>query len=352
MNKNAFDYLIVGQGLAGSVLSYLLINEGNKIIIIDHFNENSSSQVAAGLVNPVTGRRVVKSWMADTLIPFAENFYHTIESKFGEQFYFPLDAVEVIHTVKDLNEWTSRIDEQGMNQYFLKKVSEKLYKDKISEFKKLIRISSSAWMNIPLLIKLCRIEFNKSALLLKEVFDHSKLKIEKDYIEYGIYKCKKIIFCEGYKSLYNPLWNWLPFVPAKGEILLIVCKDLPEDFILLSGLYIIPVGNHHFRVGSTYEWNFINEQPTEKGKLKLLALLNNILKIPFEIIEHRAGVRPTVKDRRPLIGQHPDQKNIYIFNGFGTKGVQLTPFFADYFIKFLDGKVRLMEEIDIMRFYK
>ena len=350
MNNTDYDYLIVGYGLAGSIISYQLAKSGKKILIIDTFNSNSSSQVAAGLVNPVTGRRVVKSWMADVLIPFAEDFYKKLEKEFGETFYYPMDVLEVIHRTKDLNEWTSRMGEIEMKKYFTKEAPENLYVNKINEFKKMIRISSSAWMNIPFFIDLCKRKIKHSLHLVEEEFENSKLKIGTDFITYDNNKFKKIIFCEGYKSIYNPLWNWLPFVPAKGEILLIECIELPEDFILLGGIFLIPIGNHKFRVGSTYEWNFKNELPSEDGKLKLLTHLNNFLKIPFIIIEHRSGIRPTVKDRRPFIGQHPDHANVYIFNGMGTKGVQLIPYFGDHFVNFLVKNEKLHSEININRF--
>ena len=143
MSHTDYDYLIVGYGLAGSVLSYQLAQCGKKLLIIDTFNSNSSSQVAAGLVNPVTGRRVVKSWMADVLIPFAEDFYQRLEKEFGEPFYHTMDVLEVVHTNKDLNEWTSRTGEIEMKKYFTKEAPEDLYKNNINEFKKMIRISSS-----------------------------------------------------------------------------------------------------------------------------------------------------------------------------------------------------------------
>lgn len=350
MSSSEYDYLIVGYGLAGSVLSYQLANTGKKILVIDAFNLNSSSQVAAGLVNPVTGRRVVKSWMADILIPFAEEFYQRLEKEFSESFYHRMDVLEVIHTIKDLNEWTSRMGEIEMKKYFTKEAPEDLYINKIIEFKKMIRISSSAWMNIPLFIDLCKRKLKDSIHFVEREFETSKLKIENDFITYDNFKCKRIIFCEGYKSFQNPLWNWLPFVPAKGEILLIECKKLPENYILLGGIFLIPIGNHKFRVGSTYEWNFKNDLPSEDGKLKLFTLLNNFLKIPFSIIEHRSGIRPTVKDRRPFLGQHPDYGNVYIFNGMGTKGVQLVPYFGDHFVNFLIKNEKLNSEININRF--
>ncbi len=350
MSENKFDFIIVGLGLAGSVLSRMLIDSGFKVLVFDKFNPGSSSQVAAGLVNPVTGRRVVKSWMADTLLPFANDFYRKIETESGKQFYHSMDVLEVVHSIKDLNEWTVRSADESMKKYFMREAPEELYNDKISEFKKLICINSSAWMNIPEFIELCRLKLTETSSIIEEEFDFSLMKINNNEIEYRSLKSKKIIFCDGYQTLKNELWKNLPFVPAKGEILTIKCPDLPEEFILLSGIFLIPVGQNKFRTGSTYEWNFQNELPSENGKSKLLNQVSDLLKVPFEIIDHRAGIRPTVKDRRPLIGQHPEHKNVFLFNGMGTKGVQLVPYFADHFTKVLSGKENLMDEVNLNRF--
>ena len=168
MSNSEFDYLIVGQGLAGSVLSYLLMRQGKKVLVIDSFDANSSSQVAAGLVNPITGRRIVKSWMADTLIPFAETFYSAVENEFGKLFYHKMDVLEVIRTVKELNEWSGRMEEEEMRKYFIKNVPENNYKENISAFLKMIRITSSAWMNIPVFIEFCKMKLNESFALIDE----------------------------------------------------------------------------------------------------------------------------------------------------------------------------------------
>ena len=351
MNKFFYDYIIIGQGLAGSVLSSMLINDNKNVLVIDHYYPGSSSQVAAGLVNPVTGRRVVKSWMADTLLPIASDFYTNSEKLLGDNFYFPMDVLEVVNNVKDLNEWTSRMSESEMKIYLNEDSPEELYRGKIGEFKKMIRITSSAWMNIPKYIGLVRKFLINNSSLLDQTFDYSKFSID-DQIHYGNIDSPKIIFCEGFGSLKNPFWSWIPLVPAKGEILTIECQGLPEKYILLNGFFLIPLGNHCFRAGSTFEWNFPHELPTEEGKQKLIKLLNDFLKIPYTIVDHRAGIRPTVKDRRPLIGHHPDHKNVFIFNGMGTKGVQLIPFFADHFLKYLNGKIPLMDEVNVNRFKK
>ncbi len=350
MNDYYFDYIIIGYGLAGSVLSSMLIDEGYNVLVIDKFFPNSSSQVAAGLVNPITGRRVVKSWMVDELIPFAESYYKKQEEKSDLKFYNSMDVLEVIHNVKDLNEWTSRTEDQGMHNYLGKDSPEEIYRGKITDFKKMIRITSSGWMNIPLFIEFNRNKLLETSSILEEEFDHSSLIIKPTEIEYGKFKSRNIIFCEGYGAVNNPLWKQIPFLPAKGEIIMIECKSLPQDFILMSGIFMIPLGKNKFRVGSTYEWNFKDSYPTDSGKEKLKKSLEDFLKVPFEIMDHTAGIRPTIKDRRPVIGNHKNYENVFVFNGLGTKGVLLAPFFSDHFIKAISGKEKLMADVDVRRF--
>ncbi len=345
------DYLIVGQGIAGSVLALMLEKKGKSVFIIDKFSVNSSSQVAAGLVNPITGRRIVKSWMADEALPYAFKFYSDFEKEFGEKVFHSIDALEVTGSVHEYNEWTRRMDEQNLQHYFSDDAPNELYRDKIRDFVKLVRITSSGWLDLARFTSILRKKFLATNLLKDELFEFENLKVEESWISYKEINAKKIIFCEGYKCLQNKFWENVPLVPAKGEIVVIDCKDLPQEYILLSGMFIIPIGNNQFRCGATYEWKFENELPTETGKSKLLEMLNNVLKVEFEILQHTSGVRPTVKDRRPILGNHPNHQNIFIFNGLGTKGVSLAPYFANHFIEHLENDARLLSEVDVGRFF-
>jgi len=343
------DYLIVGQGLAGTVLAHLLLKNGKNVLVIDAIHPSSSSKIAAGIFNPVTGRRVVKSWMADTLIPFAHTYYKSLEIELEDIFYFPMDVIEIVQNVKDRNEWEGRMSDPGMKNYLVGNTPDQLYEEAVHPYEKLFRISNSGWLNISKLIHLFKQKLIESGKLLELFMDYSLIKVNKDKILCGNIECRNIIFCDGYNVRNNLFWNQLPLVPAKGEILTITCKNLPEDFILMSGIFILPIGNKLFRVGATYEWDFFDEQPSEKGMKDLLERLNRILKLPYEIVDHNAGIRPTVKDRRPLLGRHHEYENVFVFNGLGTKGVQLAPYFAKMFVEFLDGK-DLLNEVNVARF--
>jgi len=166
-------------------------------------------------------------------------------------------------------------------------------------------------------------------------------------VTYKDFSASKIIFCDGVEAQNNPYWETLPFLPSKGEILTIKA-DMNLSHILNRKIFILPVGENLFKVGSTYSWKFENASPTEAAKAELITQLKSIIKIPFEVIDHTAAIRPTVKDRRPMIGLHKHYAQVGIFNGLGTKGCLLAPFFADHFAGYLSGKNELMEEVDVM----
>lgn len=347
------NFLIVGQGIGGSVLTARLKDFGKSVYVIDKLNPNASSQVAAGLVNPITGRRIVKSWMADTALPIAFDFYKKAEEKFGQRFFHSVDALELVGSVHELNEWTRRADEQDLQHYFSQESFEEAsYRPCLKDFKKLMRITQSGWMNMPAYTKAIRESLISESAFSNEVFDYSQLKIHSDCIEYYGIEAEKIIFCEGYQCQNSPYWKEVPMLPAKGEIMTIECPSMPEDFIVLSGMFIIPIGNKRFRCGATYEWKFSDELPSAGGKVKLIDLLNENIKVPYTIIEHTAGVRPTVKDRRPVIGAHPTTDRVLIFNGLGTKGVMLSPLFSLQMAEWLEGKTQLNPEVNVNRFLK
>ena len=348
-----YDYLIVGCGIAGAILAHRLRKSGKSVYIIDDDNPNASSKVAAGFVNPITGRRIVKSWMADTVLPHAFHFYRELEGEFGGIFFHKVDALELVSSVHEQNEWTRRADEQEIRQYFSSdSVPEALYKPVIREFKKLMRITQSGWLNMPALINaICR-NIDDECCLEKRSFNEKELIRSNTNLEYEGKSFSKVIFTEGYSVNKSTLWNFIPMVPAKGEIMTIEVPELPQDFILLCGMFFVPIGNHRFRCGATYSWNFENAQPTEEGKQKLTEMIRENLKVPFKIIHHTAGVRPTMKDRRPVMGAHPDDNRLLIFNGLGTKGAMLSPYFTDLFCQWLNNKVALIPETDIRRFLK
>ena len=348
--KLKVDYLIIGQGLAGSLLYWFLAKQGKKVFVIDQYHASSASNIAPGIIHPITGRRIVKSWMADILIPFAETTYRELEEQFREKLYFKKNILELIGSLKEQNDWSTKSSSEEMKKYFSDENTDGLYRDIMADDFKMFSVTQSGWLHVSKMIRLFRELLLLENHLLEAEFVHEDVSFKDKGIIYKNIQAEKIIFCEGCRAIQNPYWKHLPFLLSKGEVLTIRAEQLRVDHILSKTITILPIGDNLFRVGSTYSWDELNEYPTEFAKEKLLHKLSKIINVPFEVINHQAGIRPTVKDRRPFIGMHHKQNHVGIFNGLGTKGVLLAPFFSQHYTDYLLGKTNLMEDIDIKRF--
>jgi len=343
-----YNYIIIGQGIAGTMLAWQLQQQKQRILIIDNFDSTTSSQVAAGIYLPITGRRIVKSWMSDVFIPFAEKTYRELEQLTGEQFLHPMPVLEIFDSQKTTNEWQLRAGTDDIGG-FVKKFHTKNFSGQVQSDFGAIELQHTGYVNMSLFLKAMRSYFKQNQLLLEENFMMADMKVN-EKISYKNISADKIIFCEGIAAAHNPYFSHLPYQFSKGEMITIHCNDLPEDKIINQGIFILPLGNHLFKVGSTYEWNNLNTDTTEGAKEKLKEQLQKILRIDFTIVDQIASIRPTVKERRPFIGLHPSYPSIGIFNGLGTKGIMLAPYLSQHFNEHLLNGESLMSEIDVQRF--
>lgn len=353
MNKK-FNYIIVGQGIAGTVLAQTLLNDGKSVLIIDEGVEHSTSAIAAGLYNPVVFKRLVKSWLADELIPFMDVFYKDAEQLLNKQFYFKKQIVKLFADEAEKTFWLKKSEEE-VGTYLSKTIDTHFLNELIDNPYGSAEVKAAGNLDTRIFLNAFRNYFLQKECLLQEKFKYGDLSISEKSVSYHNNDADKLIFCEGYKTTKNPYFNWLPFKLTKGELITIKLSGeafIPTEKVVNKGVFILPLGNNTYKVGATYEWQDLSEQPTEKGKLYLIEKLQKVIQAPFEIIAHQAGVRPTVLDRRPLIGLHPEHPAIGIFNGMGTKGVMLAPYFAKQFSLALDQRKAVSDEVNCNRFIK
>jgi glycine/D-amino acid oxidase-like deaminating enzyme len=346
------NYIIVGQGLAGTILAQTLLKLGKSVIVIDEPSLSKASKIAAGLYNPVVFKRLVKSWMADELVPCMDYFYRDAEQLLGIQFYFKKQIVRLFAEEQEKILWLKKTDE-SVGKYLSKNIENYFLNDIIHNPLGAANVIDAGNLDTRLFLEKFRNYFKTNNLLLEEIFDYTQLQISENYVSYKNYTADKIIFCEGYKTTENPYFKWLPFKLTKGETITIkILGEQQIDFekVINKSVFILPIGNGMYKVGATYQWNELNENITEKGLAEMVDKLQKVLKVPFEIIDHQASIRPTVNDRRPLIGLHPQHPVIGVFNGLGTKGVMLAPYFAKHFVAFLELNLPLDKEVDIKRF--
>ena len=346
------DYIIVGQGLAGSILALTLLKKGKSVIVIDNGKPNSASKIAAGLYNPVIFKRLVKSWLADDLLPYMNAFYPQMEKLLGAEFYFSKRILKPFAEEQEKILWLKKTEE-GVGKYLNKTIYTEDLNGIVYNPLGISEVKHAGNLDAIVFLNACKEDLKKKNLFIEEIFDHAQISLTENSINYKDISATKIIFCEGYKTTENPFFKWLPFKLTKGETIIIKLPDehkIPFEIVINKAVFILPLGNNTYKVGATYEWEDLSENTTEKGRLELLEKLKKVLKVPFEIINHQAGIRPTVNDRRPLIGLHPEHPQLAVFNGMGTKGVMLAPFFANQFANFLENSSPLDKEVNITRF--
>ncbi|MGK0389748.1 MAG: glycine oxidase [Maribacter sp.] len=338
------DYIIVGQGLAGTLLAYFLEQSGKSVVFVDNGYKTAATKVAAGIFNPITGRRFVKSWMIDELFPFAKATYADLEQQLGISIFYPSNIVRALFNHVEENQWLLRSDLPENLPYVEEDSSYGNYQGKVTAPFSHFELKNAGRADIFSLVKAYRKIYKEKGQLLEENFDYQQIEFLEEKVRYKNIKADKIIFCEGYVACNNPYFSYLNYNPTKGEVLLVRIRNASFDKILKHKLYIVPFGDDLYWVGATNDWNEINDIPTEENRRYLENRLSSFLGMPFEIIEHQAAVRPTVKDRRPFLGTHPKHNNLAIFNGLGTKGASLGPYWAREMVDYLvEGK-----ELDIL----
>jgi len=349
-DQRLYDYLLTGQGLAGTIMAHLLIERGRKIKIIDDPSLSSSSKVAGGLFNPVVFKRLVKSWMADEQLLFAESFYHKMESLLGSTFFYKKELLKLFAEEQEIALWNKKRKEE-VGKYLSEIHDSSALSSSIEAPMGYASVSGAGYVDVLSFMNLSRAYFKSLKLLVEERFDHSLLKINDVGVSYQQYAAPRIIFCEGHLAASNPWFTWMPFNLAKGEVLTVKIPGYLREEVVNKGVFILPIGAGLYKVGATFAWDKLDEVPTEAAKEDLVHRLKKVLKLPFEIVNHQAGIRPTVINRRPLIGVHPDHPQFVMFNGMGSKGVMIGPLFGDHLIEHLENGISLNPEVDIRRFW-
>ncbi|MBS1597492.1 MAG: FAD-binding oxidoreductase [Bacteroidetes bacterium] len=344
------DILIIGQGICGTMLGWYLEKTGLSFLVIDESKPFTASKSAAGIINPVTGRRIVKTWMIDELMPFALHAYQTIQQEFNAQFISQKTIIDFFPSAQMRQAFLTRYESD--QQYLRMADDEKKWYGYFNYELGWGEIDPVYLVDVQNLILAYRKKISDRQLLIEEHFSIDQLVLSENKIRYRDIVADKIIFCDGIETAQNSFFKALPFAPNKGEALIIESENIPAPNIFKKALNIVPWKDNLFWVGSSYEWEFQDDRPTEIFRKKTEALLQHWLKSPFKIIDHFASVRPATLERRPFIGFHPQYPPVGIMNGMGTKGCSLAPYFAAQFSRHIVSGAALTGEADIHRFAK
>lgn len=342
------DYIIVGCGLAGISLAETIRKANKSFVVIDDASQRSSL-VAAGLYNPVILKRFSEVWLAQEQLKLALPFYKDLEILLKTKIDYKLRVLRRFGSVEEQNQWFHAADNPKLELF----LSTKLVDNTISYIDAPLgygEVLHAGRIDTDVLI-MAYINFLKEGrVFINETFDYNQLKSEKNQVLYKNIQGKHLVFCQGFGIKTNPYFKNLPLNGTKGELISIKAPKLKMEFCLKASVFLIPEGKDIYSVGATYNWEDKTNSPTEQAREELVNKLKSFLKCDFEIVDHKAGIRPTVKDRRPLVGTHSECNNIHVLNGLGTRGVMIGPYVAYALFNSIENGIKLDSEIDIARF--
>lgn len=344
------DYLIIGSGLAGISFSEVALQNKKSILVLDN-NSQNSSKIAGGLYNPVILKRFSEVSQAKEHLKLMNIFFSVLEKKLDIKLDIKMPILRRFFSVEEQNNWFIASDKVNLAPFLSTALVTKKYKGIDSPFG-YGEVLQTGYVDTALLLIKYKEYLTQNGLFIEETFDYSLLKIEEKGIQYKNIKARHIIFAEGFGMHANPYFKNLPLDGTKGEIVIIKAPELNLDVIMNSSIFILPLGNNLFKIGATYNWNDKTDTPTEEGKAELVEKIKEVIHCDFEVVSHFAGIRPTVKDRRPLVGTYVNHKSIHILNGLGTRGVMLGSAMAIALFENIEYQKPLERVIDIKRFDK
>ncbi len=342
------DYIIVGLGLAGLAFVEELV-AANKTFMVFEDDSQTSSLVAGGVYNPVILKRYTPVWNAKQQLEVALPFYEKLEHKFNAKFDQKFTTKKSFKSIEDQNNWFEAADKPLLYGYMDSKIDNEKREGIIADFG-LGNVNQTGRIDTKKLVEIYRTYLKLSRKIRFEKFEHQQIKFSENKLTYKDIIANKIVFCEGFGMKENLFFNYLPLNEVKGELMTIYAQDLEIDFLLKSTLFILPLGNHFYKVGATFNWSDKTSSPSKEGKQELVDKLKKVITVPYKIVDQTAGVRPTVRDRRPMLGKHPAYPNLAILNGLGTRGVMIAPTMAKQLFNHLEKGEDLDSATDIKRF--
>lgn len=342
------DYIVVGCGLAGIAFCEQLKAHNKRFVMFDDGSQQSSV-VAGGLYNPVILKRFTPVWKSKEQLKIALPMYQKMERDFDRVFDYKIPVLRLFHSVEEQNNWFAASDKASLSDWMATQIQPN-HNPYIKADFGFGQVLHTGRIDTGRLIDVYQNALKAQGQLIAERFDYKALQIEQSSIAYNTITAQNIVFAEGFGLKRNPFFKQLPLTGTKGELLTIHAPNLKLNAVLKSTVFLIPLGADRYVVGATYNWNDKTNTPTQAAKDELLQKLDTFMTAPYTVVDHVAGIRPTVKDRRPLVGVHPDYCNMYVLNGLGTRGVMIAPYIAKQLFEAIEGSGTLDSEIDITRF--
>ena len=341
------DYIVVGLGIAGIAFCETL-RKNNKSFVVYDTGINHSTVVSGGVFNPVVLKRFTAVWNGSDFLEKAIPFYAAVSEKLQIQLLENTPIYRILNSIEEQNDWLVATDKKVLSPF----LSSEIIKNTNISIKAPYgfgKVLECGKIKPSKLIITYRDYLQKNNQLIVETFEHEQLQLKNDSVVYNTISAKKIVFAEGASVVQNPYFPTDNFVGNKGEYLLIKAPELQLPEILKGPLFIIPQGDDVYKVGATYSRDDFSKHATDEARNTIVSKLEKMISCQYKVIDQLAGVRPTVKDRKPLLGSL-EHENVLFFNGLGTRGILMAPLLAEWLYNFSENNKELINEVNIARF--
>jgi len=341
------DYIVVGSGIGSFCICKRLADTNKSFVVVSDFN-NSATSAAGGIINPIILKRFKPFWKAVDFFNEATSFYNHLQNISRLPLITQKEVFRIFSSIEEQNDWYSKSDQPVLDEFLVPETI-----DQINGLKSAHKIGLMKQVFLADAKKILHYfhhHFLTSNSCFPTCFDHQKLVFHDKYIAYKHLTASKIIFCEGFKAVYNPFFSYLPIYGNRGDYLIFKSPELKIDHLVKGKEFIIPLGDDFYKFGASFDRHFLSDYTPDKFKDQLIDSLKRKLKVNFQVVRFESGIRPNVKDRKPLLGRHPYHQQMYIMNGFGSRGLFMSPLLSKWMYNYLENNIKLPDEVNIKRF--
>lgn len=341
------DYIVVGLGIAGICFCEELHKHGKSFIAIDSGRDGATAK-SGGILNPTVLKRFNAAWNVSEFYPAAISFYHQLSEKLALNLFRETPILRIFKSVEEQNNWSVASDKKELQQFLSSRFLQNENPNILADFG-YGEVQGTARIDAYSLLAGYKNYLNDEDELLIEDFQYKKVQIEKNRILYNSISADKIIFCEGTGAIESPFFPSNGIIPNKGEYLIIKAPELNLKVFLKGPLYIIPLGEARYKVGGTFGHGDFTIEPTNAAREEILLKLKTMINCPFEVVGQSVGIRPTTRDRKPLLGSIPTNPRLVFFNGLGSRGFTMAPLLSEILYKNVLNGDPIPAEMDINR---
>lgn len=359
-HSQQYDYVVVGCGVAGTLFSWYALTQGKRVLVYDGWQAGGvacpASRVAPGIINPLAGKRLHPAWRVEAFLPEALASYAEMGRLLRARVFHPLPIIRVLQNAFEAEMLALRESQPAASVYVGERRAAGLSPEWLVDTLGSFSAQGSGWVDLTLLLDGWQRHLESLGLLRREDFPFDALVPHADYPETPEWTAERVVFCQGWKGRDNPWFAGLPFRAAKGEMLDLewdseqAVPTFLRESILNVGKWLLPLGEGKYRAGATYAWDGLDGSPTEGAKKEILETLGLCLKAKFRVTGQRVGIRPILRDYRPVLGCHPEYPRLGIFNGLGSKGALTAPWLARRLFAHFEEGAPLEKEYSLTRF--